>query len=339
MRIKCGMLCLAMLAMLAAPDRLHAQPAQVFDCTSFDSWEWAQSVYERQPGRDAIAAPQGICPTLPHGAAPALWTTRLPQPVQAARVVTVTNGDTLEVQLLGDPGTGTSEGVRLLLIDTPVTTDPTQPAPCFAAEATTFTSWLVSLASGGTVYLQTDHRQRDQDGRLLRYVWLDIGGLPYLLNEALVRSGYGTVNAVPPDVQQLEMMTDAQRFARAHGLGLWSACGAPQMPGAPEGPEPTARVITTPSVIPLQVSALRSPGAVGSTASLDLATGPGALCTIAVIYDGVPSQSPGLAPQTADATGAVSWSWVVEAPTRPVAWAIMATCQGQTLTVTVQPGP
>jgi endonuclease YncB( thermonuclease family) len=335
-RLKCGMLCLALLALLAAPNRLHAQPAQVFDCTGFDSWEWAQSVYERQPGRDAIAAPQGVCPTLPHGAAPALWTTALPQPVQAARVVAVSNGDTLAVQLLDDPGTGTTEGVRLLLIDTPATTAPTQPAPCFAAEATTFTSWLVSLASGGTVYLQTDHRQRDQNGRLLRYVWLEIGGLPYLLNEALIRSGYGTVNAVPPDVQQLEMLTDAQRFARAHGLGLWSACGASLMPDGPAGSEPPARVITTPSVVPLQVSALQSPGPVGSAASLALATRPGAVCTIVVVYDGVPSQSPGLEPQTADATGAVSWSWVVDVPTRPVAWAITATCEGQTLSVTVQ---
>jgi hypothetical protein len=40
-------------------------------------------------------------------------------------------------------------------------------------EATASVAWLLSL--GGQLYLESDVTDRDRHGRLLSYVWLDIG--------------------------------------------------------------------------------------------------------------------------------------------------------------------
>ena len=53
---------------------------------------------------------------------------------------------------------------------------------------------------------------------------------PQRLNEAVRRSGYGDSSAYPPDVEHQDRIDDGERFAREYGLGLWSACGAPDVP-------------------------------------------------------------------------------------------------------------
>src|SRR5688572_28669092 len=97
------------LTLLVTPGTLHAQSHQPFDCAAFDSWEWAQSAYERDAGPNAVTPPGGICRSLPHGAAPALWTETLPDAVQAATVIGIVDGDTVDVQLLVGDAAGTIE--------------------------------------------------------------------------------------------------------------------------------------------------------------------------------------------------------------------------------------
>ena len=70
---------------------------------------------------------------------------------------------------------GAVEDVRLILLDTPESVDPSRPDECFGAEATAFTAWLFSLAPDGEVWLEKDVSERDRFGRLLRYAWLDLG--------------------------------------------------------------------------------------------------------------------------------------------------------------------
>jgi len=113
--------------------------------------------------------------------------------------------------------------VRLILIDTPETRDPNNPPECYGAEATAYLEEL--LPTGEKLFLETDVSERDRFGRLLRYVWLDHGDEVYLVNEAIVRSGYAAQSTFPPDVKYEERIQEAARFARAHGCGLWSACG------------------------------------------------------------------------------------------------------------------
>jgi micrococcal nuclease len=212
--------------------------AQAVSCASFDAFEWAQSVFESDPAAYAALDPDGdgiACPELGPGAAPALWTTTVPAGAEPVQVYRVVDGDTVDF-VLSD---GRTDRVRFILIDTPETVHPTEPEGCFGREANDFASWLLSL--GAEVYLERDVSERDQFDRLLRYVWLDFGGGEvYLLNEALVRSGYAALSTFPPDVKYVDEVQAAQQFAQKHERGLWGACesfGAPvattQQPAAP----------------------------------------------------------------------------------------------------------
>ena len=50
------------------------------------------------------------------------------------------------------------------------------PAHCFGAEATAFTALILSLADDGEIRVERDVTDRDDFDRLLRYVWLEVGG-------------------------------------------------------------------------------------------------------------------------------------------------------------------
>lgn len=208
------------IALALACPWVGAAPA-VSTCADVDSQIWAQSVYESGPSRYAALDPDGngiACDGMAAGAAPALWTSQIPANAEPARLVSVTDGDTIKI----DRGFG-SEPVRLILIDTPETHDPNDPPECYGQEATAYLGWLLSL--GGDLYLETDVTDRDKYDRLLRYAWLDFGdGEVYLVNEVMVRSGYAALYTYPPDVQYVDQIRAAQTFARDHRLGLWSGC-------------------------------------------------------------------------------------------------------------------
>jgi endonuclease YncB( thermonuclease family) len=189
-------------------------------CANYDSHIWAQSVYETDPSRYAALDPDGngrACGELPLGVAPAHWTTDVPRGAEPADLVNVSDGDTIRINV-----DGREETLRLILIDTPETQDPNNPPECYGAEATAFLEGLLPV--GSELYLETDVSERDRFGRLLRYVWLDRGDEVYLINEAMVRSGYAAQSTFPPDVKYEERIQEAARFAREHGYGLWSAC-------------------------------------------------------------------------------------------------------------------
>jgi len=148
-------------------------------------------------------------------------------------VVSVVDGDTIKVAY-----NGTTESVRLILVDTPETKDPNSPVMCYGAEATAFTEDMIRRA-GGAVYLETDVSERDRYDRLLRYVWLvqDDGGTR-MLNFELIAGGYAQVATFPPDVRYVDMFLNAQREARDTGRGLWGSCGDFGVPVTPPTPTP-----------------------------------------------------------------------------------------------------
>jgi micrococcal nuclease len=53
---------------------------------------------------------------------------------------------------------------------------------------------------------------------------------------------------------------------------------------------------------------------------------PGTRCTIAVTYRTGVSSANGLEPKTADAAGAVAWSWTVGTNTTPGSWPVKVVC-------------
>lgn len=129
-------------------------------------------------------------------------------------VVDVADGDTIVVDM-----DGKEETVRLLGVDTPETRDPRRPVQCFGKEASDFTK---KLLTGKPVHLlkDPDDDERDQFGRLLRYVYLEDGTM---VNERLVYEGYAFAYEKYPTgrTQVLKQMEDEARLAKR---GLWGGC-------------------------------------------------------------------------------------------------------------------
>ena len=124
-------------------------------------------------------------------------------------VVSVTDGDTIRVLVRG-----TDEPVRLIGINSP------ESGECLYEKAT---AYMKDLLSAGTVRLESDVSDRDQYGRLLRYVF--VGDV--FVNEAMVRQGLAIARRYEPDVAQADRLEAAQAAAEADGVGMWdpSACG------------------------------------------------------------------------------------------------------------------
>lgn len=137
-------------------------------------------------------------------------------PATGLVVKRVVDGDTMELN--------TGEKVRFIGVNTPETHHPTKPEECFGKEAETFTRGFLE---GKSVRLERDVSDKDQYGRLLRYVYL----LPeasteaeLFVNKTLVEEGYALADTFPPDVKYKDVFLEAQRSAREMNKGLWNAC-------------------------------------------------------------------------------------------------------------------
>jgi micrococcal nuclease len=150
-------------------------------------------------------------------------------PAGAATVVRVVDGDTVVI----DVG-GTEESVRLIGIDTPESVARDRPNECFGAEAS---ARLESLLPVGTAVLLTrDVEPRDMYDRLLAYIQRRSDGL--FVNAAQVADGYAEAKDYPPNTAYRDDFEQAERAARAAGLGLWSACGGPDVALSPAAGAP-----------------------------------------------------------------------------------------------------
>lgn len=131
-------------------------------------------------------------------------------------VVDVIDGDTIEVELAGG-----RETVRIIGVNAP------ERGECLADEAT---RRLRELVAGADVELVADQSDRDQYGRLLRYV--ESGGTD--VGAELVRAGLALAREYPPDTARSHDYEAAQQTAEDAGAGMWGsdACGAGGSTGA-----------------------------------------------------------------------------------------------------------
>ena len=131
-----------------------------------------------------------------------------------ARVVRVTDGDTLKVRLAD----GSEEYVRVLGIDTP---EVHEQAECGGQEASAAMAALAPV--GSTVLLVSDPTQGDRDryDRLLRYVersGRDVG-------EAQIVSGHARAYVYRDDpFRRADAYLRAEARSERLGEGLWSRC-------------------------------------------------------------------------------------------------------------------
>lgn len=128
----------------------------------------------------------------------------LPAGAQPADVLSIIDGDTIDVEIEGD-----EYRVRYIGIDTPERGMP------YYDEATEANRQLVE---GQTIYLVKDISETDRYGRLLRYIYLPDGTF---VNAWLVESGYAQAATFPPDVAFADTFRQLQEEARQEGRGLW----------------------------------------------------------------------------------------------------------------------
>ncbi len=150
----------------------------------------------------------------------------------AARVVRVIDGDTIEVEFAD----GTRDKVRFIGIDTPEDTTEVEP---YGPEATAYTTGALA---GRSVFLEYDVEPRDKYGRLLAYVWTDIPDevtdetiRQHLFNARLLLDGYASLLTIPPNVAYVDYFKDYEREARDADLGLWDPA---LLEGTQPGPTP-----------------------------------------------------------------------------------------------------
>jgi micrococcal nuclease len=128
------------------------------------------------------------------------WHTTDVLEMEQALVARVIDGDTIEL----------SDGsrVRYLGIDTP------ESGEYYASEATAKNRELVE---GKIVDLQRGERDRDEYGRLLRYVY--INGI--FVNAELIAQGYARAYIFNPDERYSQILVQLEQYAKMKNLGLW----------------------------------------------------------------------------------------------------------------------
>lgn len=217
-----AMLFVTVLVLSPTPSSFAAENTATV-CTDFDSWQWAQTVYETDPDAHAALDPDvdGIaCPDLPKDEfAPVLWTDSIPAGTQPARINRVIDGDTFDVIIDGTPDT-----IRMYHMNTPEFGGEHGVLECGAEEPTNYLSFILDQVPDQTVFLEYDETERDQYDRRLAYVWFELDGEIYMVNEAMVRNGWAESETYEPDVMYRSQLNDAERFSVRHQLGVRDLC-------------------------------------------------------------------------------------------------------------------
>jgi endonuclease YncB( thermonuclease family) len=169
--------------------------------------------------------------------------TPLPDEVRAL-VVGALDGDTISVVLEGDPP-GRTYTVRYLGIDAPPNT-PSVPWGVVAFEVNE------KLTNRKVVRLERDQSDTDDEGNLLRYVYLG----EELLSITLAEQGLARAAVNEPDTRFRAEILDAEQRARAGNRGLWSNRPPTPTPHLVTSPT-TAITVTTPltvTTVPLETT-------------------------------------------------------------------------------------
>lgn len=125
----------------------------------------------------------------------------------------IIDGDTIRIKY-----NGSSEKVRLLLVDTPETNHETLGEQPYGPEAKEFVKEL--LAGQDTVYLEFDVSYRDKYKRLLAYVYTKDG---ISVQEQLLENGLARVAYIyEPNTKHVDLYKSIQETAQKSSIGIWS---------------------------------------------------------------------------------------------------------------------
>lgn len=130
------------------------------------------------------------------------------------KVASVIDGDTIVVNMNDRP-----ETIRFIGVDTPETVHPSKPKECYGEEASKKT---LEMLLGKSVYLVPDPQTKDRDqyGRLLRFVFLEDGTF---VNAKLIEGGFG-FNYIYDPFQFMKEFDRLEKQAKSAKVGLWGIC-------------------------------------------------------------------------------------------------------------------
>lgn len=134
-------------------------------------------------------------------------------------VVTVTDGDTIEVDTQGR-----TTPIRLIGVEAPETVAPDQPIGCYGPEASEYAEHVLA---DRIVRLEIPRLGDAEDayGRTLAYVYLDTdgdGSYEHLFNQDLLQLGLARTSTFPHTYSR--RFSELEDQARAGNVGLWGAC-------------------------------------------------------------------------------------------------------------------
>jgi len=138
-----------------------------------------------------------------------------PPPTMRAEVSRAFNGDEIRALLEN----GSVETIRYIGVDAP----PPSPTACFGPESALYNRDLVL---NRTVWLELDEQERDADGNLLAYVYLDPQGLT-MVNAIMLSQGMARTqsrDAMAPNTRYADLFESLAQGARSSEIGIWGAC-------------------------------------------------------------------------------------------------------------------
>jgi endonuclease YncB( thermonuclease family) len=125
------------------------------------------------------------------------------------KVIEVIDGDTIVLE--------NGHFVRYIGIDTPETVHPNKPIECYGEQAFLKNQELVL---NRYVLLERDIEDKDDYGRLLRYVYT----LECSINKRLVEEGYAYSYYYPPNLKHHKQYMYLELEAKNNNMGLWYFC-------------------------------------------------------------------------------------------------------------------
>lgn len=163
---------------------------------------------------------------------------------EKATVISVTDGDTIRVSL-----NGSDVPVRLIGMDTPEISHPSEPVQCFGPEAK---KALEELVLNKEITLEKDVSDKDKYDRYLRYVWLG----EVMVNEYMTQSGFAFASPYPPDTKYQNRINVGEQNAKTALKGLWSktTCNGDVYTGTYKDPNKVSEENKSSSTAPLNVA-------------------------------------------------------------------------------------
>ncbi|WP_044784413.1 MULTISPECIES: thermonuclease family protein [Bacillus cereus group] len=141
-----------------------------------------------------------------------------------ARVISVTDGDTITVSLLSNSENGIGNKgkrlqIRFLGIDTPESKKKGVPIQPGAIEAS---NRVKQLLTGKKIYIEYEPNNTiDKFNRVLAYVFMD----DILVQELLLKEGLGIVRYTNKNTRYYGRLKQAETEAKNKGIGIWGIKG------------------------------------------------------------------------------------------------------------------